>query len=76
MPKDLYREAFDQTRAAVGDAIKGIRKTAGMSSDPSVIQYENLSPDVFDLMARDPEIGPEMTMEYIRTMEIRRQKGA
>lgn len=56
--------------SATGQALKNMRSASGKPTDPNVILYESLTPEVLDQMAND--LGPETVLDYIREMEARR----
>jgi hypothetical protein len=59
--------------SGVKQATSKVQNVFGETEDPSIKVYQRLTPTDFNALVA--EFGPEETLEYIRTMEIRLQKG-
>ena len=64
--KDGIKELADAT----GQALRGIRKASGMTTDPDVMRYESFQPSDFAKMAQD--YGEDSVFNYIKEMEVKR----
>lgn len=64
------KDGFSDLSKATSDALNGIRKASGVTTDRDVIRYESLQPMDFEKMAQD--FGQDSVFNYIKEMEIRR----
>jgi len=64
------KEGMTQLANATGEALRGIRKASGMTTDRELMQYNSFKPEDFDAMSQ--MYGHDSVLEYIREMELRR----
>ena len=64
------RDGMVQLADATGEALRGIRKASGMTTDRELMQYNSFNPKNFDAMSQ--MYGQDPELEYIREMELRR----
>jgi hypothetical protein len=69
----IFESAVNRTVKGVDVATSKVVKLMGVPKDPSVRAYSMLEPSDFDQIVSQFGEGP--TLDYIKTMELKLQKG-